>query len=630
MANPRDLASAVSPLFSYMHELQRTVRKPAALVAAFLLGLCVASGPLMAQESKRPTKDPERETWRKTMVRIPPLKKGCFEATFPNKEWKEVACSKERVVPPQIRRRGGKNPTVGGGGSDWTAVSASTITQSEGSFLSTNGVTSESDGTWGANEFSLQLNTNFFQNTTTQALCAGATNPAVCQGWVQFVLQQFPPPYCASCGAIWYFLFQYGSATCPSGWTSDGFGDCYTNSGLKSTTAVTIANLGLMTVTGQASGGTDTAIIDTGSGTLNLTNSDSLLDLEASWNTSEFNVFGSGGGSEANFNTNSTIDVETTITDGTTTAPTCSNQSFTAETNNLNLADVTGTTSLVCCSYPGSPRIEFMETNATPPHTATCGPTRIEGDPHITTADGAHYDFQAAGEFISLRDANGSEIQTRQTPIATTGPGTDSHDGLSTCVSLNSAVAARVGDHRVTYEPNLSGGPDPSGLQLRIDGALTTLGPSGINLGGGGHVAQLTAGILEVDFPDGKTLFVTPQYWTTYGKWYLNVDVSNAGLITSDGGGAQLRGIAGPIPEGSWLPALPSGASMGAMPSSLPQRYSDLYHKFGEAWRVTRKDSLFDYAQGTSTETSQTGPGLRSKRPALFPKPNRSNRLVLK
>jgi hypothetical protein len=480
-------------------------------------------------------------------------------------------------------------------------VSASTITQAVGSFLSTNGVLSETDATWGANEFSLQLNASFFQNNTTKNLCTGATNPSLCEGWVQFVYQQLPPPYCAACGAIWYFLTPYGAGACPNGWTPDGVGDCYVNSGQMPLTAVTIANLGLMTMTGKASGGTDTEIMDNGSGTLTATSSDSLLDLEASWNTAEFNVFGGGGGSVANFNANSTIDVETDITDGTTNAPTCFNHSFTAETNNLNLANVTGSSALVCCAYPGSPRIEFMETNAG--HTATCGPTKIEGDPHITTADGTHYDFQSAGEFISLRDADGAEIQTRQTPIATTGLGTDSHDGLSTCVSLNSAVAARVGEHRVTYEPNLNGVPDPSGLQLRIDGALTTLGPSGINLGGGGRVAPLPAGILEVEFPDGKTLFVTPQFWTTYGKWYLNVDVSNAGLISSEGGGAQLRGIAGPIPEGSWLPALPSGASMGAMPSGLPQRYSDLYHKFAEAWRVTRKDSLFDYAPGTSTET---------------------------
>lgn len=616
---------ALNGLFSRATRVCRAARwRSAVMLVPALIGLlwcCAASTPLMGQESQRPAKNPEREQWRKAMVRTPlPNKRGCFEVSYPNKEWKEVTCSKAPVVPPQLPRRGNHNPTVGAGSGDWTAVSAGTITSAEGSFLSTNGVTSENDATWGANQFSLQMNTSFFQNTTTTSLCSGATNPLLCQGWVQFVYQQLPPPHCAACGAIWYFLFQYGTGTCPSGWTSDGFGDCYQHSGMMPLTAVTISNLGLMTVTGQASGGTDTAIIFNGSGTLHASNSDSLLDLEASWNTVEFNVFGSGGGSLANFNTNSTVDVEIDITDGTTNAPTCTNQSFTAETNNLNLANVTGsTTQLVCCAYPGSPRIEFMETNATPAHTATCGPTRIEGDPHITTADGAHYDFQAAGEFISLRDDDGAEIQTRQTPIATTGLGTDSHDGLSTCVSLNSAVAARVGNHRVTYEPNLSGVPDPSGLQLRIDGALTTPGTSGINLGGGGHVAELAKGILEVDFPDGKTLFVTPQFWTTYGKWYLNVDVSNAGLITSDGGGARLRGIAGPIPTGSWLPALPNGASMGAMPSGLPQRYSDLYHKFAEAWRVTKKDSLFDYAPGTSIETFTDKNWPLEKAPCVVP-----------
>jgi len=614
---------ALNGLFSCATKVYRAAQcRSATVLVPAVLGLlccCNASIPLMAQEShQRPVKDPAREAWRKAMVRTPLPKKGCFEVSYPNKEWKEIACSKAPVVPPQLPRRGGHTPTVGAGSGDWSAVSASTITEADGSFLSTNGVTSENDSTYGANEFSLQLNTSFFQNTTTKNLCAGAANPSMCYGWVQFVYQQFPPPYCAACGAIWYFLFQYGAGTCPNGWTSDTLGDCYVHSGLMPLTAVTISNLALMTVTGQASGGTDTAIIFNGSGTLHATNSDSLLDLEASWNTAEFNVFGSGGGTEANFNANSTIDVEIAITDGTMNAPTCFNKSFTAETNNLNLANVTGSSALVCCAYPGSPRIEFMETNAG--HTATCGPTKIEGDPHITTADGVHYDFQAAGEFISLHDADGAEIQTRQTPIATTALGTDAHDELSTCVSLNSAVAARVGDHRVTYEPNLSGVPDPSRLQLRIDGKLTTLGPSGIDLGGGGHVAQLaSAGILEVDFPDGKTLFVTPQFWTTYGKWYLNVDVANAGLISSDGGGARLRGIAGPIAEGSWLPALPSGASMGTMPSGLPQRYTDLYHKFAEAWRVTKKDSLFDYAPGTSTDTFTDKSWPSEKAPCVVP-----------
>jgi hypothetical protein len=226
----------------------------------------------------------------------------------------------------------------------------------------------------------------------------------------------------------------------------------------------------------------------------------------------------------------------------------------------------------------------------------TGGMAANEGDPHLTTVNGVNYNFQGAGEFIVLRDYDGLQIQTRQSPIATTfNPGADPHDGLATCVSLNTAVAARVGGHRVSYEPNLSGVPDPSGLQLRVDGVLATLGANGIDLGNGGRVVMTSApGGIEIDFPDGTVLYVTPGWWDSQSKWYLNVDVART---------PALEGVLGVIPQGSWLPALPDGTSMGPMPGSLHQRYLDLYQKFVDAWRVTDATSLFDYAPGTSTAT---------------------------
>jgi Subtilase family/Bacterial Ig-like domain (group 3)/Peptidase inhibitor I9 len=219
-----------------------------------------------------------------------------------------------------------------------------------------------------------------------------------------------------------------------------------------------------------------------------------------------------------------------------------------------------------------------------------------DGDPHLTTVDGTHYDFQGAGEFVTLRDPDGLEIQSRQSPIATTFfPGPDAHDGLATCVSLNTAVAALVGKHRVSYEPNLSGVPDPTGLQLRVDGVLKTLGSTPLDLGDGGRIVKTSApGGLEVDFPDETALFVTPGWWPSQSKWYLNVDVSHT---------PALAGILGVIPQASWLPALPDGSSMGSIPGALHDRYTDLYQKFADAWRVTDKTSLFDYAPGTSTGT---------------------------
>ena len=182
------------------------------------------------------------------------------------------------------------------------------------------------------------------------------------------------------------------------------------------------------------------------------------------------------------------------------------------------------------------------------------GAAANEGDPHLTTVDGVHYDFQGAGEYVSLREAGGLEIQTRMTPIPTTSTvGPNPYTGLTTCVSLNTAVAARVGTHRVSFQPNISGVPDPSGLQLRVDGALTTLGAQGLDLGPGGRVVKSSVGGgIEIEFPDGTLLIVTPGWWASQGKWYLNVNVFHTPVTD---------GILGAIAPGSWLPALPNGTS---------------------------------------------------------------------
>lgn len=234
------------------------------------------------------------------------------------------------------------------------------------------------------------------------------------------------------------------------------------------------------------------------------------------------------------------------------------------------------------------------------------------GDPHITTVDGINYDFQSAGEFAALR-GDGLEVQTRQTPVATTPAiPPNAYTGLSSCVSIYTAVAARVGPHRVTYQPNISGVPDPSGLQLRVDGVLTTLGPEGIDLDSGpiitaptpgavikqpsaGRIVKSpTGGGMEIHYLDGTKLVVTPAWWDAQQKWYLNVNVYET---------TATEGIMGMIAKRGWLPALPDGTSLGPKPEALHDRYVHLYEKFADAWRVTVSTSLFDYAPGTSTQT---------------------------
>jgi hypothetical protein len=228
-------------------------------------------------------------------------------------------------------------------------------------------------------------------------------------------------------------------------------------------------------------------------------------------------------------------------------------------------------------------------------NSAANGDASGRGDPHMTTFNAVDYDFQGAGEFVYLRNGAGLEIQTRQKPIATAGSTPPNpHTGLSSCVSVNTAVAARVANHRVTLQP--AGTPsEQNRLELRIDGRVRTLNADGIKLSGGGRVIRSAVGTgIEIFFPDKTRLIATANFWTSQNTWYMNVDVLNT---------TGREGIIGAIAPGGWLPLLPDGTPMGPRPASLHQRYVDLNQRFADAWRVTNSTSLFDYAPGTSTAT---------------------------
>ena len=216
------------------------------------------------------------------------------------------------------------------------------------------------------------------------------------------------------------------------------------------------------------------------------------------------------------------------------------------------------------------------------------------GDPHINTVDGLHYDFQSAGEFVALRGPNGMEIQTRHTPVSTAGPLADNYSGLPVGVSVNTALAARVGKHRVSYQMKTSGNSASSGLELRVDGVVATPTADGLDLGSGGRVATAPGGGIQIDFPDGTTMVATPNWWAWGNVWYLNIDIFHT---------TAREGIMGARSKGSWLPKLSDGSALGAMPAAMHDRYVELYVKFAGSWRVNNDTSLFDYAPDTSTKT---------------------------
>ena len=204
-----------------------------------------------------------------------------------------------------------------------------------------------------------------------------------------------------------------------------------------------------------------------------------------------------------------------------------------------------------------------------PPCSNACAGSN--GDPHMVTVNLRRYDFQAAGEFVLARSADGSvEIQGRQEPPS----------GSTSGVTLNTAVAARVGTHRVgVYLTD-------SGLTAQVDGKTVS---STTDLGGGAGVAVHRNGI-EVDLPDGTTLWALPV-----GSYGINIQIRPS-LALRD----QAVGMLGRLPLSYAAPLLPDGTGIkfGTTPAQL---YDFKYHRLADAWRVTDQSSLFDYTSGRNT-----------------------------
>lgn len=226
----------------------------------------------------------------------------------------------------------------------------------------------------------------------------------------------------------------------------------------------------------------------------------------------------------------------------------------------------------------------------------TAGPSD-RSDPHLTTTNGINYDFQAGGEFTALRNSDTRfELQTRQTPVSTVAtPLANAYTGLASCVSLNTAVAARIGKHRISFQPRPGEAPRTGQLELRVNGNLAALPPRGLDLGEGSRIARTaTGGGLDITAADGTHLIVTPNLWAAQNVWYLNVEVL---------GTAAREGTMGHILSPDWLPRAPDGSSFGPAPAAGTDRHTLLNRKFADAWRVTASTSLFDYGAGTSSAT---------------------------
>jgi hypothetical protein len=329
---------------------------------------------------------PSINEWRDMMSKTGFPEEGCYEASYPDTKWKKNRClpaSRASTQGPskhgRVRVSAPVSVNVGNGVNDDVAMTSEKISIAQGSFPSVTGITSEFDsgGTNLTDDWTLQINSNFFSNTTAvQLLCASGSTPLTCQGWEQFVYGNNDSGLCGStnCVLIEIWLYQYGptgAKPCPPGWNPSG-SSCFKNVAVQAVPTFesfpAIDELANFALRGNASdGGNDTVTVYDGNNAYAAVASDGYLQLAKAWNLAEFNFFGGGNFSTAavlpNTGVKVTVDLALGFASGAKVAPSCSIQSETGEQNSLSLVPHS------CCQRAFGPLwfapagIQFAETS---------------------------------------------------------------------------------------------------------------------------------------------------------------------------------------------------------------------------------------------------------------------------
>lgn len=191
-------------------------------------------------------------------------------------------------------------------------------------------------------------------------------------------------------------------------------------------------------------------------------------------------------------------------------------------------------------------------------------------DPHLETLDGLGYDFQAVGEFTLLKSTTDDfEIQTRQQPW-----------GNTTSVSINTAIAIKLGDQRITFYANQA-------QPLLVNGTAVNL-PNGTLYAVGQNLITREGDRYSVITANNDFIRINNR-----GD-FLNI---NLGLADNRQG--KVVGLLGNYNNTQNDEfALRDGTAIGGTISN-----EQLYGDYANSWRVTQETSLFDYASGQNTNT---------------------------
>jgi hypothetical protein len=520
--------------------------------------------PVAAQEqtgppaSLSPDELQQLDQWRVDIAQVDLPGKGCFEATYPQREWSEVRCTRAPEIP--MTPRNGPRPVTVGNGNDASAEAPTgLITTAIGTFENVTNVTSVGSpiGNVGPpvpNAYAMQLNTDFF---VTPA-CSTAAVPADCRGWQQFL---YTNPGTSGNGSayIQYWLIKYNK-TCPitGFWNQFQFAGstdihCWKNSPSASVPNQPITNLGVLSLTGTANVGSDSVKMGVGPTVYTASGTD-VLSVSNGWHAAEFGVFGNGGstagGGKATFNSGAQVTVRTRILYGSPNKPTCRPEGFTGETSNLGFGSAAPPASLP------SPALLVTEKEGNI-SAFSCSMATTVGDTHLATFDGLFYDFQASGDFVLAQVDPDFVVQARQVSGAPTWPN----------ASVNSAVATRMGKDEIAVCVERA--------RLVINGEDVQLKDGESFSTEGGVDVWLTGNVYTMTDANGNSLRaeVNPTWINArvgIGRWPVDV----TGLLANPDHNPKAL------------------ATRDGVVLTTPFQFEEFYLRYGDSWRVDPSDTL--------------------------------------
>lgn len=221
-------------------------------------------------------------------------------------------------------------------------------------------------------------------------------------------------------------------------------------------------------------------------------------------------------------------------------------------------------------SHYGERALPSGDCNA-PPRAPACAGSRCadsNGDPHLLTFDGLRYDFQAAGEFIAARDADGSfVVHVRQQPW-----------GDSRSVSVNTAAAFKLGNDVVEVRSGKT-------MAMLVNGKAVA--QANAKLPGGGSI-EIESGVIVLHWPGQSVAYVR-----SVGSYGIALSLDPAEEFAGKLSG--LFGNADGDPQNDLV--------LQGKKTVIEPVFEQLYPAYADSWRVGGDSSLFTYENGQTTAT---------------------------